>query len=275
MNKSFEHLTEENLIKNWIQFLNIQAQLCFEKDMSFMSKMGLKDWNHPILDFGCGAGAYTHLLSKHFPQSTIIATDINDALLQEFGSRLKSESNSNIQIFRWNALTDKAPDIIKSCWTCIMRMVLQHVPDPCTILTAVKNILPSGAKIVIIEEDDGFFQIHPELPEFWRIIDTWSCYAKTYVRDCYLGRKLPQLVSKCGYQLKYWEIVSHTNLDWGMDSMIEFFLGTLYLIQTSDPKIISLEEIKQIEKAFVDYKELYDSNCFVVYPQVITVAEIP
>lgn len=60
-----------------------------------------------------------------------------------------------------------------------------------------------------------------------------------------------------------------------MDHMIEFFLGTLYLIQASDSKTIGLKEIKQIEKAFIAYKEQYGSNCFVVYPQVITIAEVP
>jgi len=274
MIKSFTTITEENLVSEWSKFLEIQAKLCVEKDVDFMSWMGLDAKAGPILDLGCGVGAYTLELKKRFPEAKIVATDVNKGLLDIFRQGLGKKSISGIDLFHWDSNAASVPPSVKECKSCIMRMVLQHVIEPKDVLDSLKTVLPKGAKLYVIEEDDGFFQIHPEFPEFWKVVETWKKYGNKYVNTRTMGRQMPYLLSKAGFKVCASEIVSHTNLEWGIDKTREFFIGTLHLIHASDPEIISKDEIEQIEKGFIQHKKKYGNDCLIIYPQVITVSEV-
>lgn len=271
---SFVSPHEDKLLNEWVNILQIQADLFADKEINLLSCFGLSKCCGPILDLGCGTGAYTVKLQHHYAQSKIVATDINTRLLSECGKRNSLNSNPNISILKWDTENELAPSAVKECRAAILRLVLQHIEDPVRFLSIVRDNLTKGSYIYVIEEDDALFQIDPNLSAFYRIIEAWYGYGVKYSRDRYMGRSVPRYMTDAGLKVVHSEYLSHTNIDIGIDKIIEFFIATANMINTADSSIISKDEIKDIEEQFSNFKKEWQDRCLIVYPQIVTVAEV-
>lgn len=171
MKETFFQSFSNDLSKAWRNVLELQAEYFSPKVNKYFSNYGMFESSSPLLDLGCGIGAYSLLLKKQFPSLKIIAADANDDFLKILSDKITEKKIPDIETVHWKAGHEPAPNIVKECSAVALRLVLQHIKEPINILSTLKNNLKSGSKIFIIEEDDGYFQIYPENSGFQKYLN--------------------------------------------------------------------------------------------------------
>lgn len=274
--KTFPNAKEDELNKIWKELLDIQVRLFAPTEFRILKNLGyLEQIKSPILDLGCGNGIYAETLIKEMPCSRIVAVDSNETLLEEFNERIKNKSyQPNFEIFKWTAGKDKPNDAIFKCRTAIIRLMFQHyLFDPIELFKQLNNSLPNGALIIIIEEDDSFFQIYPDCRAYWREVELQSEYAKhTKSVRRFEGKKIPYYAGSAGLRVEHSETITHTNINVGTANLMDHFIKTLELVNITLPEILPEKEMTRLSDELNEYVEKYGDNCFFLYPNVMTIA---
>ena len=104
-----------------------------------------------ILDFGCGAGSFSLILSNYFEKTKIIGIDTNKNAIEFANSRLTEQLNENnvkFKISNQNELIEKENsfDIL----TC--SLVCHHIPKDDQILQFLKDSIKVSKYYVIIRD---------------------------------------------------------------------------------------------------------------------------
>lgn len=254
----------------------MQVRLYAPTEIKILKEQGYLDRiEMPLLDLGCGTGAYAELLSENIPNSHIVAVDANETLLEEFRERLQRGSGKrNIEILQWTAGKDGITDKLSTCRTVVLRLFFQHYTyDPQRLFSELNSALPEGSLVIVIEEDDGFFQIHPECRAWRREVELQTEYAKTTkIVKRFEGRMIPQYAGSAGMKVEYSSVVAHTNVNLGTRELMNHFIKTLELVHITTPQILSEDEMQTLCGELNDYVEQHGDNCFFLYPNVMTIA---
>jgi len=105
--RNFHYQTDGYLSNQSAQIYNCQVELLFSGTANLMRKMLFKrlaeagyskEKEYQILEIACGNGVFTELLSKYFPKSKILATDISEPYINY--AKIKY---SNYQNISWQA----------------------------------------------------------------------------------------------------------------------------------------------------------------------------
>jgi ubiquinone/menaquinone biosynthesis C-methylase UbiE len=123
-----------------------------------------------LLEIGCGVGAQTQILHKHFPHLEITAVDASAVQLEKAKVNLKVLAISEkISLKLENAeklsFPDNSFDAVFFCW------VLEHVPDPVKILKEAYRVLKPGGKVFAAEVFNQSLEIKPHsefLMNYWK-----------------------------------------------------------------------------------------------------------
>jgi SAM-dependent methyltransferase len=78
------------------------------------------------------------------------------------------------------------------------RFLLEHVPDPEAVVSAMARAVRSGGRVVLEDDDHEVLRLWPEPPH---VTTVWRAYMRTYDRlghDPLVGRRLVQLLSRAG-----------------------------------------------------------------------------
>lgn len=275
MKETFFQPFSDDLSKVWQNVLDLQAKLFGPKVIKYFSQFGLSESSGPLLDLGCGTGAYTLILKNKCPLLKIVAADANDELLETFRGKLQNEDNPDIQTIQWKAGHESVPNIIRECSSASLRLVLQHIKNPTKVLSILKETLKPGSKIYIVEEDDGFFQIYPENRGFQRIFKSWSDYEDHNLNSRYTGRQLPHFAKKAGLNVLHFDVLFHTQQEVGLQNIANYYLSTYHLVSLACPNLISKEDVESVSKDIEEYIANQNESCFLFYPQVVMIAEVP
>lgn len=277
MPKTFPSDKKDRLNKIWRELLDIQVRLYGPTEFRILKSLEFANTiRSPVLDLGCGNGIYAETLLREFPNSNIIAVDSNETLLDEFRERIIGKSHqTNFEIFKWTAGKDKITDKMSKCRTVIIRLMFQHyLYNPIELLSQLNKFLSKGSLIIMIEEDDSFFQIHPDCKAYWREVELQSEYAKhTGMVRRFEGKKMPYYAGKAGLQVEHSEVITHTNVNVGTKNLMEHFIKTLELVYITSPEILSEKEMIQLSSELNKYVEQHGDNCFFLYPNVMTIAK--
>lgn len=271
----FKSDPDHAISKEWIKTLKYQVDLFADKEIKFMSHLGLGSDGHPLLDLGCGIGAYSEALRKHFPSQKVVATDNNEAFVTIFRNKLLSKPDSLVELIKWDTMNEAPPASVKKCHSVIMRLVLEYIKDPVAMLTYLKQFLPSKSLIFVIEEDDHFFQIYPNLDAVWKVVKMWGVARENLDFKKYFGRQVPNVAAKAGLKVLHSELIGHTNFDSDIREMFNYFIATMHLLHNHLPAEINKTEIAQMETEFSKYIEENGNDCLLVVPYIITVAQTP
>ena len=153
-----------------------------------------------LLEVGCGVGAQTEILLRHFPDLHVTGIDINDEQLAEAGRFLATVpwAVGRFDIRKMDAqkleLDPESFDGAFLCW------VLEHVPSPPRVLGEVRRVLAPGAPIVCSEVLNATFFIDPYSPDTLRY---WMAYNDRQIElggDPFVGAKLGNLLSSVGFR---------------------------------------------------------------------------
>ena len=153
-----------------------------------------------LLEVGCGVGAQTEILLRHFPDLHDTGIDINDDQLAEARRFLGTVpwAVGRFDIRKMDAqkleFEPESFDCAFLCW------VLEHVSSPARVLGEVRRVLAPGAPIVCSEVLNATFFIDPYSPDTLRY---WMEYNDRQIElggDPFVGAKLGNLLSSVGFR---------------------------------------------------------------------------
>jgi SAM-dependent methyltransferase len=153
-----------------------------------------------ILEVGCGVGAQTEILLRHFPDLHVTGIDIDPGQLAEARRFLGTVpwAAGRFDILEMNAekleLEPESFDGAFLCW------VLEHVPGPQRVLGEVRRVLVPGSPVVCSEVLNATFFLDPYSPDTLRY---WMAYNDRQIElggDPFVGAKLGNLLSSVGFR---------------------------------------------------------------------------
>lgn len=152
-----------------------------------------------LLEVGCGVGAQTEILLRHFPNLHVNGVDRSPENLRK--------AQENLERRRW---TDGRYELTQSqaeslpfdsdhfdgaflCW------ILEHVEDPLRVLSEVRRCLRPGSPIVVSEVQNASFFIDPYSPN---TLGYWMAFNDHQLEiggDPFIGAKLGNLLQAVGF----------------------------------------------------------------------------
>jgi len=155
-----------------------------------------------VLDAGCGSGILARHLARQHPGCAIVGCDLSEIRVHQAQDAAKDVPNLHFEV-RDLVLLDYPEghfDII------ICRYVLQHLPQEIrsTVLANFLRRLKPGGRLVTIDFDGGFLNLHPQ-PSSW-LQEALRMMETQFPVDLRIGRKLPHLLVQAGFSEIGWRI---------------------------------------------------------------------
>jgi ubiquinone/menaquinone biosynthesis C-methylase UbiE len=153
-----------------------------------------------LLEVGCGVGAQTEILLRHFPEIHVTGIDINDGQLAEARRFLATVpwAAGRYDIRKMDAeKLEFDPESFDAAFICWM---LEHVPSPSRVLGEVRRVLAPGAPVVCSEVLNATFFIDPYSPDTLRYWMAFNDHQIALGGDPFVGAKLGNLLSSVGYR---------------------------------------------------------------------------
>jgi ubiquinone/menaquinone biosynthesis C-methylase UbiE len=153
-----------------------------------------------LLEVGCGVGAQTEILLRHFPDLHVTGIDASDANLEQARKHLagRTWAEGRYELMREDAERLSAGtdsfDAAFLCW------ILEHVPDAALVLSEVRRVLRPGSPIVVSEVLNTSFFIAPYSP---CTLAYWTAFNDRQIElggDPFVGAKLGNLLQRVGYR---------------------------------------------------------------------------
>jgi len=151
-----------------------------------------------LIEIGCGVGAQTEILLRHFPNLHVTGVDRSATNLDAARANLgEAPWTSGRHEFVQSDAADlefeaDSFDAAFLCW------ILEHVDDPARILSEARRVLRTGSPIVVTEVQNGSFFIDPYSPhtlDFWR---AFNDHQLELGGDPFVGAKLGNLLLSVG-----------------------------------------------------------------------------
>jgi len=122
---------------------------------SFVSQTIPLSSQFSILDYGCGTGLVSFLLSSKV--KSVCAADISEGMLEQIRKKIKSQNVSNIEVLNFDITKDKP--INKTFDFVVSAMAMHHIDDPYDTLTKLAKLLKPGGWMAIADlcSEDGSF----------------------------------------------------------------------------------------------------------------------
>lgn len=191
----------ENANIGWsaeVQRLKVQARMGWEKEFRNLQWFGLQDGMR-ILEVGCGPGFVTEQLADRLPHSRIIGLDMDENLLKQAEARLDEQAQRNIEFVKASVYDTSLPD--NSFDFVVARMLFLHLHKTEEAALELQRVLKPGGKLVIIDIDDGIFGIiQPDIEGFQSITKKFTEMQGNAGGNRLIGRSLPRLLQKIGFQ---------------------------------------------------------------------------
>lgn len=153
-----------------------------------------------LLEVGCGVGAQTEILLRHFPDLHVTGVDASPANLAAARARL---DNLPFALGRFELVPGDAlrlrfdADTFDSAFLC---WILEHVSDPQQVLSEVRRVLRPGSHVVVTEVQNASFFIDPYSPN---TLAYWLAFNDRQIElggDPFVGAKLGNLLLAVGFR---------------------------------------------------------------------------
>jgi ubiquinone/menaquinone biosynthesis C-methylase UbiE len=153
-----------------------------------------------VLDVGSGLGQLTRGMARQVGAAHVVGVERSEVQLAE-ARRLASQAGEDDAVeFRQGEAT-RLPlrdDEWGTFDVAHARFVLEHVPDPATVVRELVRAVRPGGRVVLEDDSHEIFRLWPEPPGFARL---WRCYLRTYDRvgnDPLVGHRLVWLLYQAG-----------------------------------------------------------------------------
>ena len=192
-----------------------------------------------VLDLGCGPGFLSVALGRRCGQ--LVGVDIDPEFARQADERFR-EAGLDAGVVCASGTDLPFPD--GSFDVVVLRFVLQHVPDPAAILSETRRVLGPGGRLLVVDTDDGGFVLHPAPEGLDRLLDAAVASQAVLGGDRNIGRRLPELVRRTGFDRVRVEVQPATSEDLGLVPFVDIALG--FKRQIVDPSRMDPEEVERI-----------------------------
>lgn len=197
-----------------------QATALPELELDVLKQHGLKDGIH-ILDAACGPGAISCLIGKSTKQTTIKGIDINSSLLEE-AKKLAAQQELEINFHQadiYNLSYENQFGFIYS------RFLFQHLEAPLKALSSLYRALQPNGRICIMDVDDGWLSLYPEIPAFKHVCQKALEFQSRQGGDRLVGRKLRTYLKEAGFTNIKADVITINSDQIGIEEFIRITTG--------------------------------------------------
>jgi ubiquinone/menaquinone biosynthesis C-methylase UbiE/acyl carrier protein len=187
-----------------IRRLNAQVDLFWTLEYSLLKRYGLRN-GMDILDCGCGPGRLIELLKGQMPELRCTGLDMDARLVEAANQMIAYRGLNGCRVIQGTAeqpgLAGPVFDFI------ILRLVLEHVPDPVLALLSLSSLLKPGGRLVAIANDFEFhLRTWPPVPQLDQLYEAYCASRRKDGGDPFIGRRLPRLVELAEMRIVGYEI---------------------------------------------------------------------
>jgi hypothetical protein len=255
------------LLEAWERCLALQTRLFGPYEVEWLRAHG---FGGRVLEIGCAAGIFGSFLARSFPSTRLYGVEANAAFVETH-----RELPANYSIDGCVLGQDRLPAHIDGrVDQAFLRYVLQHSSHPERILAAAHAALPDDGRLFVVEEDDAFFTSHGRSPAFEGAADAWRRVCAATGTDCGIGRKLPALLARAGFEVERFEIVLRTSTTLGAD-FFRFFASVARIFHLTRPDVVGAAELRALEAGLARLAASPDDAPVATYPHVLVVARKP
>jgi SAM-dependent methyltransferase len=154
-----------------------------------------------VLDVGSGLAQLTRAIARVAgPTARVLGIERDLDQLTEARKQASDEGEPDVVEMRaGDALSlPLRPEEWGSFDVAHARFLLEHVPDPLSVVEAMVRAVRPGGRIVLSDDDHDVLRLWPEPAGFTPL---WQAYIRTYDRlgnDPYIGRRLVSLLHAAG-----------------------------------------------------------------------------
>ncbi|MGQ6551122.1 hypothetical protein KGP17_27700 (plasmid) [Serratia sp. JSRIV001] len=261
-----QELSETSLLASWDRVFEAQTRILGPQELKWLETKGA--FAGGVMEVGSGNGCYGSFLARNVPYCHFFGLEANQSLVNRF-NLCDEQHPINYNIEKCIVGIDPIPKaILGHVQTCILRFVLQHSSDPVYILKQVCNILPPGAQIYIIEEDDRLFASNTEWSSYDATIDMWRRVCAEGGTNSKIGLELPGILNKAGFSIEDYTINLRNNIEMG-SMFVELFSSIALMMYNTNPGVITKVELQKI----IDGFSANQMHHVATYPQILLVAK--
>ncbi len=152
-----------------------------------------------LLEVGCGVGAQTEILLRHFPLLHVTGVDRSDDNLARAAQHLGRLGHGKGRCRLQRAAAETLPFPVDAFDGAFLCWILEHVDDPSRTLAEVRRVLRPGSPVVVTEVMNATFFLHPYSPATLRFWRAFNDVQMAMGGDPFVGAKLGNLLLKNGY----------------------------------------------------------------------------
>jgi len=212
-NGSYQIKNISSNVENEINRLKAQVELFWDKESKHYTEFGLND-GMSIVEIGSGPGFLTEKILEKFPDTKITSIEIDPFLVQYAKTYLSKKhfNKDRYEIIESSALDTGLAE--NSFDFAIIRLLLEHLPEPVDAARECFRILKPGGKAVFVDND---FEMHimtyPHVPELRELYDAYCQSRYSEGGNPKIGRELPGILKLSGFSNVDFEIISvHSNI---------------------------------------------------------------
>jgi ubiquinone/menaquinone biosynthesis C-methylase UbiE len=204
---------------------------------------------HRLLEVGCGVGAQTEILLRHFPELHVTGVEINDDQLAEARRFLATVpwAKDRYTLAKADATQlEYGAETFDSAFLC---WVLEHVGDPARVLSEVRRVLVPGSPVTCSEVLNATFFIDPYSPDTLRFWTAFNEHQLAVGGDPFVGAKLGNLLQSVGFRDVQTEVKSFHLDNRDPATRAEFLAYWTELLLSGAPALL---EAKKVEESVVE-----------------------
>ena len=199
-------------LQDEIRRLNAQVDLFWRVERPLLERAGLTG-GMDVLDCGCGPGRLIELLKQTMPSLKCTGLEIDPVLAEAARDQLERRGFADCEVVQGSAEQPSLP--AGSFDFIVMRLVLEHLPDPVHVLRQLSKLLRPNGRIAVISNDFEFhLRTSPPVQELDRLYEAYCASRRRDGGDPCIGRRLPQLLTEAGLAVEAFEMeVAHSSLE--------------------------------------------------------------
>lgn len=173
-----------------------QAQAVRGLEANLLRNAGIQP-AHDVLEVGSGPGFVTDLLAELAPQGSVHALEPSPTLLAQIERNVTHKPAKGLFVHQGYGNAIPLPD--QSVDFSYARFVLQHVPQPQSVVADVFRVTRAGGRFCVVDSDDGLVLFHPEESRVSRLLADAQAAQASQGGDRFVGRKLQDLLRQAGF----------------------------------------------------------------------------